>query len=71
LPSKQLAAVVVDTYAQLHASQPETKMAFLAVPMAIASLEEPRLGVTEAEEMLLRGAARALLASPLYVSLKR
>jgi len=51
-----LAGMVMSTYAQMHDTMPETKMGFLAVPMAIAPVE--------------RGAANALLGSPLYVSLK-
>ena len=46
-------------------------MAFLAVPMAIASLEPPpEMWMSEADKTLVRGATRALLASPLYVSLR-
>ncbi len=71
LPSDHLAAVVAATYADLHGSVPETKMAFLAVPMAIESLEPPpESWMSEADKALVRGATRALLASPLYVSLR-
>ena len=70
LPPNNLATVVAHTYTDQHETMPETKMAFLAVPMAIEPLEPASLLETS-DEGLLRGAANALLASPLYVSLKR
>jgi hypothetical protein len=69
LPSNSLATLVAHTYVDALGSMPETRMAFLAVPMAIEPLTPASLLLTS-DEALLRGAANALLASPLYVSLK-
>jgi hypothetical protein len=68
-PSSSVATLVAATYTHSHETTPETKMAFLAVPMAIAPLQSATLEARD--EGLLRGASNALLASPLYVSLKR
>jgi hypothetical protein len=69
LPPSSVAELVATTYTQAVRRGPETKMGFLAVPLASAALP-PASSQAARDEPLLRGAAHALLASPLYVSLK-
>lgn len=69
MPSNPVATLVACTFTDERERMPRTQMAFVAVPTAIEPLEPASL-LSASDKELLRGASNALLASPLYVSLK-